>query len=138
MQDTGTGMDDEVKAHLFEPFFTTKPPGKGTGLGLASVYGTIQLLQGRIVVDSTLGKGTTFHLWIPLSDKEAEARDEVDPNDVMAAAFKSAMAIYADLSEKNADWKKVYEDYSKFRADQNVWFRFTEATFDRFMQAQKL
>jgi TRAP-type mannitol/chloroaromatic compound transport system substrate-binding protein len=60
------------------------------------------------------------------------------PNDVMTAAFKSAMTIYDELSEKNAEWKKVYEDYSKFRADQNVWFRFTEATFDRFMQAQKL
>jgi TRAP-type mannitol/chloroaromatic compound transport system substrate-binding protein len=60
------------------------------------------------------------------------------PNDVMAAAFKSAMAIYEDLNSKNESWKKIYADYSKFRADQNLWFRFTEATFDRFMQSQKL
>ncbi|HEU4460159.1 MAG TPA: TRAP transporter substrate-binding protein [Methylibium sp.] len=60
------------------------------------------------------------------------------PADVMNAAFKSAMDLYADISGKNPDWKKVYENYSKFRAEQNVWFRFTEATFDRFMQSQKL
>ncbi|WP_137895458.1 ABC transporter substrate-binding protein [Ramlibacter sp. 2FC] len=59
------------------------------------------------------------------------------PNDVMAAAFKAAMAMYAELSEKNPNWKKVYDDYAKFRADQNLWFRFTEARFDSFMQAQK-
>jgi TRAP-type mannitol/chloroaromatic compound transport system substrate-binding protein len=58
--------------------------------------------------------------------------------DVMAAAFKSAMSIYDDLNGKNPSWKKIYADYSKFRADQNLWFRFTEATFDRFMQSQKL
>jgi TRAP-type mannitol/chloroaromatic compound transport system substrate-binding protein len=60
------------------------------------------------------------------------------PNDVMAAAFKEAMAFYDELSAKNENWKKVYADYSKFRAEQNLWFKFTEATFDRFMQAQKL
>jgi TRAP-type mannitol/chloroaromatic compound transport system substrate-binding protein len=60
------------------------------------------------------------------------------PVDVMNAAFKSTEQIFADLSAKNPDWKKVFEDWVKFRADQNVWFRFTEATFDRFMQAQKL
>ena len=58
--------------------------------------------------------------------------------DIMNAAFKSAQAIYSDLSAKNPEWKKVYSDYSKFLADQNLWFRFTESTFDRFMQAQKL
>jgi TRAP-type mannitol/chloroaromatic compound transport system substrate-binding protein len=58
--------------------------------------------------------------------------------DVMAAAFKEAMGLYEELNSKNEDWKKIYADYSKFRADQNLWFRFTEATFDRFMQAQKL
>jgi TRAP-type mannitol/chloroaromatic compound transport system substrate-binding protein len=60
------------------------------------------------------------------------------PKDVMNAAFKEAMALYDELSAKNENWKKVYADYSKFRAEQNLWFRFTEATFDRFMQEQKL
>jgi TRAP-type mannitol/chloroaromatic compound transport system substrate-binding protein len=60
------------------------------------------------------------------------------PKDVMNAAFKASMEIYAELSAKNENWKKVYADYSKFRAEQNLWFRFTEATFDRFMQEQKL
>ena len=48
------------------------------------------------------------------------------------------MALYDELSAKNENWKKVYSDYQKFRSDQNLWFRFTEATFDRFMQSQKL
>ena len=60
------------------------------------------------------------------------------PADMMAAAFKEAMGLYSELSAKNPEWNKIYADYSKFRADQNLWFRFTEATFDRFMQAQKL
>jgi len=60
------------------------------------------------------------------------------PNDMMNAAFKASMQLYQDIGSKNADWKKIYADYSRFRAEQNTWFRFTEATFDRFMQAQKL
>ncbi len=60
------------------------------------------------------------------------------PKDLMDAAFKEAMALYSELSAKNPNWKKVYDDYSKFRAEQNLWFRFTEATFDDFMQRQKL
>lgn len=60
------------------------------------------------------------------------------PKDVLDLAFKESMALYSDLSAKNPDWKKIYEDYSKFRADSNLWFRFTEARFDSFMQAQKL
>jgi TRAP-type mannitol/chloroaromatic compound transport system substrate-binding protein len=59
-------------------------------------------------------------------------------NEVMAEAFKHSEAVYSELSGKNEDWKKIYADYAKFRADQNLWFRFTEATFDRFMQSQKL
>ncbi|RZJ06701.1 MAG: ABC transporter substrate-binding protein [Rubrivivax sp.] len=60
------------------------------------------------------------------------------PKDVMELAFKESMAIYAELSAKNPAWKKVYEDYSNFRRDQNLWFRFAEAGFDDFMQSQKL
>jgi TRAP-type mannitol/chloroaromatic compound transport system substrate-binding protein len=60
------------------------------------------------------------------------------PQDMMNEAFKHATAIYEETSAKNESFKKIYTDLSKFRADQNLWFRFTEATFDRFMQAQKL
>jgi TRAP-type mannitol/chloroaromatic compound transport system substrate-binding protein len=60
------------------------------------------------------------------------------PRPIMDAAFKVAQEIYADLSAKNANWKKVYDDWSKFRADQVLWFRVAEREFDSFMAAQKL
>jgi len=60
------------------------------------------------------------------------------PKAVMDGAFKASMEIYSELNAKNKNWQKVYADYSKFRADQNLWFRFTEATFDRYMQSAKL
>ena len=60
------------------------------------------------------------------------------PKDVMEAAFKEAMALYGELSAKNPNWKKVYEDYATFRREQNLWFRFAESGFDDFMQSQKL
>ena len=60
------------------------------------------------------------------------------PNDVMKAAFKASMEVYAELNAKNPAWKKIYADYATFRRDQNLWFRFTEAKFDSFMQSQKL
>ena len=60
------------------------------------------------------------------------------PKDMMDLAFKEAIDVYADLSAKNPHWKKIYADYSNFRRDQNLWFRFTEMRFDQFMQSQKL
>ena len=60
------------------------------------------------------------------------------PKPVLDLAFKESMAIYSELSAKNQNWKKVYEDYAKFRAEQNLWFRFTEARFDSYMQSAKL
>ena len=59
-------------------------------------------------------------------------------NDILNEAFKQSMGVYEELNAKNESWKKIYADYSKFRAEQNLWFRFTEAKFDSFMQAQKL
>jgi TRAP-type mannitol/chloroaromatic compound transport system substrate-binding protein len=60
------------------------------------------------------------------------------PKDLMESAFKESMALYSELSASTPTWKKVYEDYALFRRDQNLWFRFTEASFDEFMQQQKL
>ncbi|MCD6116853.1 response regulator [bacterium] len=82
--DTGMGIEDEVIDHVFDPFFTTKGPGKGTGLGLSVVYGIVQQHGGWIDVESQIGKGTVFTIYIPVATDDIEdlKRSRIDEDTI--------------------------------------------------------
>ena len=93
VSDTGTGIDPNAIAHLFEPFFTTKAPGKGTGLGLAQVYGIVKQHEGHIAVHSQVGKGATFTLYLPAVVDASTAAEDAPVGAVTVGAGERILLV---------------------------------------------
>jgi len=94
VSDTGTGMDAETQRHMFEPFFTTKEEGRGTGLGLAAVYGTVKTHHGSIGISSALGRGTTVRICLPIT--RPDAREPVVPRFTTGQMIESPRVLLVD------------------------------------------
>jgi CheY-like chemotaxis protein len=132
--DTGTGMSDEVKERAFEPFFTTKEAGRGTGLGLSTVYGFIKQSKGAIKIDSAPGAGTTLTLYIPRPwEVVAPASENSNGNQVVPAGLKVL------LVEDDAEVRTVVRTFldtlgcqvsSASNAEQALLALEADATFD--------
>lgn len=99
VSDTGRGMDEHVRKRVFDPYFTTKPQGEGTGMGLAVVHGIVKAHEGVIQVESTPGKGSTFHLYFPVIDLDADTSG----NCVRMIPQGSERVLFVDDEEALAD-----------------------------------
>jgi PAS domain S-box-containing protein len=115
--DTGTGMDEEVLQHVFEPFFTTKEVGRGTGLGLATVYGIVHQSGGSVLVESARGRGTTFRVRLPHAEGPLEAPPpEPRPQAVPSGARARILLVEDEPSVRRHLQRALERDGHRVRA----------------------
>ncbi len=121
--DTGTGIPPEVRSRIFEPFFTTKPVGRGTGLGLAMVYGIVKSHQGEIWVRSEPGIGTTFEIYIPSLDRPAAVHRAFEGDPLFEAAGSECVLIVDDEQDVLSYIKDTLDShgYKTFATDSPVY-----------------
>jgi PAS domain S-box-containing protein len=93
VSDTGTGIDPEIQAMIFDPFFTTKEPGRGTGLGLSTVYGIVKQIGGHIEVNSTVGYGASFRIYLPELVGAKVSRTVTPPPAVMPRGWETILLV---------------------------------------------
>ena len=110
VSDTGLGMDEQTKAHIFEPFFTTKEPGKGTGLGLATVYGIVKQSGGFIWVYSEAGHGTSFKIYLPWAGETAR-ESAVPPYALERRQGAETVLLVEDTASVRVVTRQVLERY---------------------------
>jgi PAS domain S-box-containing protein len=127
VSDTGTGMDEQTKQKIFEPFFTTKEVGKGTGLGLSIVYGIVKQHNGYINVASELGKGTTFHIYLPVV---ATATEETKLASIDVKGGTETIL----LAEDNPDLQKLQEEVLNSKGYTTIAATDGEMAIARFME----
>jgi CheY-like chemotaxis protein len=100
VSDNGSGMDADTLTHIYEPFFTTKEPGKGTGLGLATVYSIVKQHRGWINVHSTPGKGSTFRIFLPAGAAPATAKPSVEQSTITGGS-EGVLVVEDDVGFRN-------------------------------------